>query len=255
MLKQRVRRSFNRAAPTYDAAADMQRRIAAALAARLPPETDARTIVDAGAGTGHALAMLTRRWPQSRLIAVDLADAMLRRLPAEAKVATPLCADLEHLPLATACADLYWASLSLQWCQLPAALGEARRILRPGGTLAFSTLTGDSFHELRSAFAGIDGHAHTLDFLSPEQIADSVAAAGFTQVAVSRDRLTARFADLKALLRSVKAVGASEVSGGTRRGGMLGKNAWLTVEAQYARHRRDGHCPLTYDALYVVARA
>lgn len=252
MLKHRVRRAFNRAAPTYDAAAEMQRRIAAALAARLPPEVAARTIVDAGAGTGCALPTLRRRWPDCDIVAVDLADAMLHRLPAGAAAA--LCADLEHLPLATACADLYWASLSLQWCALPAALAEARRILRPAGTLAFATLTGDTFQELRSAFAGIDGHAHTLDFLSPEAVADSVAAAGFTRIAVSRDRLTARFADLKALLRSVKAVGASEVSG-QRRGNLLGKDAWRTIEAQYARHRRDGRCPLTYDALYVVARA
>lgn len=252
MLKHRVRRSFNRAAPSYDAAADMQRRIAAALAARLPPRIEARTIVDAGSGTGFALPALKRRWPDSAVFAVDFADAMLRRLPAGA--ATAVCADLERLPLGDGSADLYWASLSLQWCALPTALAEARRVLRDGGTLAFSTLTGDTFHELRSAFTGIDGHAHTLDFLSPESIAESVAAAGFQQVEISRDRLTARFADFKTLLRSVKAVGASEVSD-SRRGGMLGKNAWLTVEAQYARHRREGRCPLTYDALYVVARA
>jgi len=59
--KQRVRQSFERAAPTYDSAAHIQRRICAHLAAGLPNSLDAKLILDTGCGTGHALGLLRQQ--------------------------------------------------------------------------------------------------------------------------------------------------------------------------------------------------
>ena len=130
--KARVRLSFERAAPTYDGAAAIQRHICADLAAGLPAIDPAR-ILDAGCGTGHAQSALQARFPAAHAVALDLSSAMLHR------VSAPCCriaGDLEHLPLADASLDLYWSSLAVQWCDLGTALREARRTLRPDGLVS-----------------------------------------------------------------------------------------------------------------------
>ena len=253
-MKTRVRQAFNRAAPSYTGAADIQRRVAVRLAAHLPPDLAPGLIIDAGCGTGLGLPLLHRAWPQASIVAVDLAERMLTQLRHENRPAghAAVCGDVEFLPLADACADFYWSSLSLQWCALPAALGEARRVLKPGGRLAFATVTGETFHELRSAFAGIDEYSHSLDFLPPAAIEAAVVAAGFVAPTLRRETIVASYADLKTLLRAVRQVGASEIAGERRRG-LLGKDSWRQVDARY-RRGEDGLCPLTYDVLYVMAR-
>src|SRR6185369_9883474 len=103
--KQGIRAAFQRAAETYDAAAVVQRetcRRLLAFADRYPPSRGADRIVDAGCGTGYAVGLLSARFPNSNIIAMDFAPAMLQRVPAGgAGRRFPLCADVEQLPLAT----------------------------------------------------------------------------------------------------------------------------------------------------------
>lgn len=276
MLKQRVRSAFGRAAATYDSAAQVQREIVDTLAGHLadrelpgpPAEPISGRVLDAGCGTGYAFARLRELAPGAQLIALDFAHGMLARLdtdprgPATATTAPAapadtaphrLCADAEALPLADASIDLYWSSLALQWCHLPIALAEARRVLRPAGRLAVATLSEDTFHEMREAFALADRHAHTHSFLAPAAIGDALREAGFADATLVRQTHTARYPDLRSLLRAVKAVGANEMSGDRRRG-MLGRRAWHAIEARYREHARDGLLPATYDVIYITAR-
>jgi ubiquinone/menaquinone biosynthesis C-methylase UbiE len=95
------------------------------------------TVVDLGAGTGANLAHLP---PDVTYIAVEPDRAMARQLEGKA-VAAGVAVDLriapaEVLPLADASADHVLATLVLCTVADPAAvLAEARRVLRPGGTL------------------------------------------------------------------------------------------------------------------------
>lgn len=251
MLKQRVRRAFNRAADTYDDAADVQRRVAQGLLMQLPPNAAPACIVDVGCGTGYALGPLRDRHPDAQLLAVDLAERMLGALPDHH---LRLCADAEHLPLASASADLYWSSLAAQWCHLPAVLAEARRILRPGGTLALATLASRTFCELRAAFEGLDTYAHTHRFLARNEIEMHAREAGFNDIGICQTEVQARYPDLSTLLRAVKAVGANEVSGERRRG-MLGRAAWTMARTRYEAFRVDGLISATYDVVYLTARS
>lgn len=251
MLKQRVRRAFNRAAGTYDAAADVQRQVVQGLLAQLAPTCDPALIVDVGCGTGYALGPLRKRHPGVQLLAVDLAERMLDALPDNH---LRLCADAEHLPLAAARADLYWSSMAVQWCHLPAVLAEARRILRPRGTLALATLASRTFHELRAAFDGLDAYAHTHRFLTCADIERHAREAGFQDVRIHQTEIRAMYPDLSSLLRAVKAVGASEVSGERRRG-MLGRATWTTARNRYEAFRVNGLISATYDVVYLTARS
>lgn len=246
--KARIRQSFERAAPTYDSAADIQRRICHQLAEQLPPGPVGR-LLDAGCGTGYALPELRQRFPQAHVVALDLSPAMLRH------VVTPCChmaGDLEHLPLADACLDLFWSSLAVQWCDLAAVLREARRLLRPAGHLALASLGPDTFHELRRAFAGVDEYRHTLAFHTADEIGQMAVAAGLSAVSVQRTTQMAHYADFKSLLRAVKAVGANQVGDG-RRTGLMSRASFLRAEAAYEAQRTADGLPLTYDVLTLHA--
>jgi malonyl-CoA O-methyltransferase len=258
--KRAVRAAFNRAAGSYDSAAAVQRDICAALlrfaAPHLPRNTIAR-VLDAGCGTGHALALLAQRFPDAALIALDFAPAMLARLecPPTHPPALALCADLEALPLADASIDVAWSSLALQWCEPRVALAELARVLRPGAVAWIATLGPATLHELRAAFATVDDADHVIGFHPAAHWLASAVHAGLVVQAHQRRPLYALGADLRSLLRDIKAIGAHSV-GATRRRAPFGKAAWRALEAHYEQHRRsDAMLPATYDViLMAVAR-
>lgn len=247
--KSRIRQSFERAAPTYDSAAAIQRHICAQLAAGLPAINPAR-ILDAGCGTGHAQTALQARFPAAHAIALDLSSAMLHRVSAPCG---RIAGDLEHLPLADASLDLYWSSLAVQWCDLATVLHEARRALRPNGLLALASLGPETFRELRHAFAGVDAYRHTLAFHSLEEIGQLAAAAGFATVGLKKDQKTAHYADLQTLLRAVKAIGANQIGDG-RRPGLMSRSTFQRAEAAIETLRTPAGLPLTYDVITLYAR-
>jgi len=248
--KARVRLSFERAAPTYDSAADVQRRICDRLLAGLP-DIRVDRLLDAGCGTGYAQPLLQTRFPHAQALALDLSPAMLGH------IATPCCrlaGDLEHLPLADASLDLYWSSLAVQWCELVLALREARRTLKPGGRLALASLGPATFHELRHAFAEVDAHRHTLSFHSPDEIRQLALDAGFTAVDVQKSTEIAHYPDFKSLLKAVKAVGANQVGAGQRRS-LMSRTAFARAEAACETLRTPAGLPLTYDVITLYAQA
>lgn len=248
--KARIRLSFERAAPSYDQAATVQRRICASLLEQLPAIPPPARMLDAGCGTGYGLTLLTKKFPQAAALGLDLSPAMLKRTP---QGSLSLGGDLEHLPLANDSIDLYWSSLAVQWCDLGKALHEARRVLRPGGTLAIASLGPATFSELRLAFSGIDSHQHTLAFLPPEQMTALAQQAGFATVHLQKSTETAHYADFKTLLRAVKAVGANQLGSG-RRTSLLSRDAFARAADAYESCRSPAGLPLTYDVITLIAK-
>lgn len=247
--KARIRESFERAAPTYDSAADIQRRICTQLADGLPDIAPAR-ILDAGCGTGFAQTALQARFPNAHAIGLDLSPAMLQR------IAPPCCriaGDLEHLPLADASLDLYWSSLAVQWCDLSTALGEAWRTLRPTGLVALASLGPATFHEMRHAFAKVDDYRHTLSFHSENEIRKIAANQGFAAVNTKKSTKTAHYSDFKTLLRAVKAIGANQLGEG-RRTSLMSRSIFQRAEAAYETLRTSAGLPLSYDVIYLYAQ-
>ena len=251
-IKQRIRESFDRAAATYDAAAVVQRRVCDRLLAEFKqpaPSTPGR-ILDAGCGTGYGARLLRRQWPETHLTCVDFAPAMLARARHDADLCC--AADIEALPFADRRFDLWWSSLTIQWCDTAKVFAEAARVLEPAGRLAVSTLGPDTFSELRAAFAGIDRHRHTLPFDAAEALVAALTQAGFASVTLHREEHTVHYPDLITLLRAVKAIGAHNVGAGARCG-MMGRGAWQKVEAAYEKQRQAAGLPASYDVILAYA--
>jgi malonyl-CoA O-methyltransferase len=268
--KHAIRRSFDLAADSYDAAADMQREIGARLLDHLDlMKLSPRRVMDAGAGTGHALPWLSSRYPDAEVIALDLAPGMLRKIRASQanhgwlghmaarlrgrKIAphpTLVCADIEHLPLANTSLDLVWSNLALQWVgDLTRTFRGLHRALRPGGLLLFSSFGPDTLKELRAAFSEIDGYAHVNRFVDMHDVGDALIQAGFKNPVMEMEYLTLTYTELKGLLADLKAIGAHTVLG-ERRSGLMGRARWRQLEANYERHRQAGRLPATYEVIY-----
>jgi malonyl-CoA O-methyltransferase len=246
MSRQTIRQSFNRAAASYDAAATLQRRVCELLLAELSDAAPS-AILDAGCGTGYGLGLLTDRWPQARLVAADFAAAML------AAAGGGVCSDIEALPFPAASFDLYWSSLTWQWCDVSRAVSEAARVLAPGGTLAVSSLGPGTLAELAAAFAGADRHRHVLEFVPARTLTAACAGAGLLEPRVEQRSVRLRYRDLAALLRELKALGANQI-GGPRRPGLMGRQTWRAVETRYEAHRDAAGLPATFEVILCTAR-
>lgn len=265
-----VRRAFGAAAASYDAHAALQREVGIRLAERLDyMKLAPQRVLDLGCGTGAALPELRRRFPQAELVALDLAPAMLDA--ARARLPQPglldrvrsrltlspspfplhaLCADMHRLPLATNSVGLAWSSLALQWANdLPAVIHEVHRTLAPGGAFVFATFGPDTLKELRRAFAAVDDTPHVSRFVDLHDIGDMLVHAGFQSPVMEMEMLTLTYADLKALMRDLKGLGAHNASVG-RAPGLFGRHAWAKLEAAYETLRVDGRLPASWEVVY-----
>jgi malonyl-CoA O-methyltransferase len=256
--KRAVRRSFGRAAGTYDAAAVLQQEVCRRSLERLSfIKHQPQRILDAGCGTGNAWQGLAQRFPGAGLIALDLAPAMLRaarsRLPWHrrwlGRMPAAVCGDIEALPLKAASIDLLWSNLALQWVNdLPATFRELRRVLAPGGLLMFATFGPDTLKELRAAQPG-PGRGGFNRFTDMHDIGDMLVAAGFADPVIDMEPFTLTYDDVRAVMRDLKAIGAHSAEA-DRPPGLTGR-AWLdNLARNYETFRRDGRLPATFEVIY-----
>ncbi|MDQ2696375.1 MAG: malonyl-ACP O-methyltransferase BioC [Pseudomonadota bacterium] len=253
--KDQVRHAFHRAAPRYDEAAVLQREVGNRMLERLELiRIDPQMIVDVGCGTGVATAALLKRYRRARVIGLDIAPAMLpiaRRRAPWLRTLHCVCADAEALPLADASCDMIFSNLTLQWCaDLDRVFRECRRALKPGGLLLFSTLGPDTLTELRQSWAQADGYNHVNAFIDMHDVGDALVRARLADPVMDVERLTLTYADVYALMRDLKTLGAHNVTAGRARG-LTGRRRLEAMGAAYEAFRdRDGRLPATFEVVY-----
>jgi len=120
--------------------ADRARRQARMLAAILPPPSSPALVVDMGCGDGQCAGVAVRMSPGHRFVGIDWsADAIAQ---ARGRGLSLVRAGVEEasLPLASAVADVVIMSELIEHLvDTDAALDEAWRVLKPGGSLLLST--------------------------------------------------------------------------------------------------------------------
>lgn len=144
-----VAASFDRRAPTY-ARNEWHRRSAERLVALTPLRARDR-VLDAGTGTGFAAIAAARAvGSDGRVIGVDISTGMLREAAAAVKASgltniELLQADASHLrPFSDGSFDAVICATGLLYMPVRRALREWRRLLVPGGIVAFSNMRAGS---------------------------------------------------------------------------------------------------------------
>ena len=227
-----VRRHRDRAAATFTDHDFLHREIADQLADRLRDvKRDFTTALDLGGGHGT-----TAFDPQPEtLVTADLSDRLLKRMPTGLRIS----ADEEFLPFGENTFDLITSTLSLHWVNdLPGALVQIRRALRPDGLFLAAMLGGDTLIELRRSY--LEAEAETTGGTSPRtspvaDVADVGALlqrAGFALPVIDTDTITITYPDMFALMRELRGMGeANAVTDRSRTG--LRRDTLFAAAARY----------------------
>ena len=163
-------------------------------------------IADIGTPNSGLAARLAEQWP----------DAWVCRVGPPMSGRLDMVGDPEHLPLADGSLDLAVSALALQTANdLPGALTQIRRALRPDGLFLGAMLGGKTLHELRvvltEAEATIAGGVspRVAPFADVRDMGGLLQRAGFALPVADSEVLTVRYDHLFALMADLRAMGAT----------------------------------------------
>lgn len=208
--KQRISDAFGAAAAGYDDHAGPQRvaaRLVADLARRQKPAGVER-ILEVDCGTGFLTRDIQARWPGAELVVTDLSPAMLDRAGQSGLVAgTFLTMDGEAPPFEGPWFDLILSSLAFQWFDdLGGALERLAGLLRPGGSLIFSTMGRGSFARWRAAHGACGVTSGVPDY--PDLHGLRTILARFDDAFAFDEDVPVDFGDARGLVSHLKGIGA-----------------------------------------------
>jgi SAM-dependent methyltransferase len=171
-----------------------------------------------------------------------------------------LVCDEEALPFAERSFDLVLSCLDLHWVNdLPGALIQSRRALKPDGLFLGALFGGETLHELRAAFLEAESEheggagLHVSPCVDVRDAGGLLQRAGFALPVVDADRIVLRYADPLSLMADLRAMGEANALRERRRR-FLRRSTLGAVCATY-RHRfgaKDGTVPATFEVLYLT---
>ncbi len=251
--KRLIRQSFANAADSYDGMAALQRRVGRELIKQVSL-IEPNILLDVGCGTGFFTEQLSHKFANAELIALDIAEPMLRHARQRLchKKGGWVCADADSLPFVESCLEGVVSNLALQWCQdLPSVLADMQRILRPSGQLVFSTFGASALCELKSAWALVDDAPHVNDFCCQQDIEGILQACGFENIKVNSHIYHTQYASVLELMRELKGIGAHNVHQ-ARHKQLTGKGKLQALMAAYPQDEAGG-ISASFEIIYVQA--
>jgi len=251
--KDRVAKSFSRAAKTYDSAAHIQQWSGNHLINSLDVNHNIAAIVDLGCGTGTQSFLLNNRYPKAQITGVDFSPQMLEyaRNQQHENDINWLCCDVEDLLLESHSMDLVFSNFALQWSNDPLpSLREIYRVMNSEGRFHFAIPGPRTLWELRKIWADIDKDIHINRFLSVGQWQLALEASGFTHIQLSNVTKMDYHASAKDLLWSLKAVGATNHNRGKSKH-LTGKSHIKRLYDAYQQYvTSEGTYPVTWDIIF-----
>ncbi len=168
-------------------------------------------------------------------------------------------ADEEALPFADASLDLVVSALALQYVNdLPGALIQVRRALKPDGLFLAAMLGGDTLTELRQSFAEAEADVeggvspHVAPFADVRDMGALLQRAGFALPVTDVERLTVRYSSPFTLMAELRRMGATNVLTERRRKPL--KRATLARMAEIYAQRFsdcDGKVRATFEVIWL----
>jgi SAM-dependent methyltransferase len=205
-----------------------------------------------------AAADLGTPLPVAAPVLLAKADSLLRMAEVPSGAAD-LVGDLERLPLAPACLDLAASLLALHGVNdLPGALIQIRRALRPDGLFIGCLLGGRTLQELRQVL--LEAEAETTGGVSPRiapfadlrDLGSLLQRAGFALPVVDSEVVTVRYRDVFGLLRDLRAMGWGNALMARRKAGMR-RDTLLRAAGLYAERfaDADGRLRATFEIVWL----
>lgn len=207
-----LRRRRLRAAPAAAAHAFLLDYVAADLAERLSLVTRSFGIgVDLGAGLGLVHKAIAATGKTGPIVRADL-------VPPPRGTEPTVVVDEEALPFADGSLDLVVSGLSLHLVNdLPGALAQIRRALKPDGLLLAALLGPASLRELRCAFTEAEievlggASPRVAPFADVRTLGALLQRVGFALPVTDSDCLTVTYPDPLALMRDLRGMGAANM--------------------------------------------
>ena len=219
-------------------------------------------VLDVGCHGGTMARVLAGHKGIRRIVQCDLAPAMAVCAAAGSGAAT-VAADEEALPFADEAFDLVVSNLSLHWVNdLPGALIQINRALRPDGLFLAAMLGGDTLFELRRSL--MEAELALAGGISPRispftEVRDAgglLQRAGFGLPVVDSDTVTVTYETPFKLLADLRGMG--ETNAGLARNPRPPRRT-LWVEAARRYHDLfggpDGRVPATFQVIYLTGWA
>lgn len=166
------------------------------------------------------------------------------------------------LPLTDGATDLILSILSLHWADdLPGALAQIRRALKPDGLFLGALFGAGTLSELRDVLTRAElevtggAQARISPFADGYDGAGLLQRAGFALPVADVDRITVRYASLPALIRDLRAMGETSALAGPVRS--LSRTVLARAAELYAeRHAEpDGRLRATFEIIHLAGWA
>ena len=257
-----VRRRRDRAAAGLQGRDFLHRHTAAAIAERLADVTRGfDSVLDLGCHGGSVAAALRDRGDIRQLVQCDLSPAMAALASGSGHPA--LAADEEYLPFAESAFDLVVSNLSLHWVNdLPGALIQIRRVLKPDG-LFLATMPGEgTLAELREAAMAAElalaggVSPRVSPFADLRDAAGLLQRAGFALPVADIEPITVSYESALSLFADLRGMGETNA--------VLARNRTTPPRALWAETARlyaerfaepDGRIPATFRIIHLLGWA
>ena len=250
-----LRRRRERAARAWDRQAFLKREIAERLVERL--DDIRRTFplaLDLGCHGDEVASALGDRSSIGHLIRADLGLGFARRARGPA-----LVADEEALPFAAGRFDLVLSAMDLHWVNdLPGALIQIRRILRPDGLFLGAMLGGATLWQLRQALSAAESEVEgglsprVSPFADLRDAAGLLQRTGFALPVADSETIEVEYDNALSLMRELGAMGEGNLVAERRRG--LTRRATLLRAAEIYSERfslPSGRIAASFEVLFL----
>jgi SAM-dependent methyltransferase len=217
-----------------------------------------RIALDWGAHHGALTRALARRPGIARVVAADPSTGFLARLGG-----IRVGADPDLVPFREGSFDLAVSALALHWAgDLPGALVQIRRILKPGGLFLAAMLGGSTLVELRTVLleAELIEEGGAGPRVSPAaelgDVAGLLLRTGFAMPVADAEKITVTYPDALALMRELRGMGETNALTARRRTSL--RRATLARAALLYAERfglPDGRIPATFEVLFLTGWA
>lgn len=222
--KRVIEENFSKHAREYDQHSRVQNLCASILIKEINTNS-LSSILDIGCGTGNYTKLLTSKFPQAKIKAVDISAEMIKIAKekiGERKVEF-IVADAENLNLEKEF-DLISSNASFQWFpNLKSDLVKYKEALNEGGSILFSTFGPKTFFQLRKCLEEFRNKPLSIsasNFLNKKEVEEMLKDI-FSEVEVKEEEYSQNYNSLRELLENLRCTG-------TRGNGLRGEIFWTS---------------------------